>query len=201
MDRTLTTTDLKEAGVGAFFRPVQLPELGLNQRDLSTLLSKGTVARVARGLYRLSETQPTEHYTLAAVCARVPSAIVCLLSALTVHELGTQLPREAWIGIPQRSRTPRIPEFPTRFVRYSGPSLTYGVEEVRFEGVPGRITNVARTVVDCFRFRRLVGLDAARESLREALAEHKTTADELWRAAEVCRARSLVGPYLEVLAG
>lgn len=201
MNRTLTATDLKQAGVGAFFRPVHLAELGVSQRDLSAMIGAGTVERVARGLYRLSEIQPTEQYTLAAVCARVPKAIVCLLSALTVHEIGTQLPREAWIGIPQRSRTPRIPEFPTRFVRYSGPSFTYGVEDIRFEGVPGRITNVARTVVDCFRFRRLVGLDVARESVREALAERKTTAEELWRAAEMCRARSLVGPYLEVLAG
>ncbi len=156
---------------------------------------------MARGLYRLADAEPTEHYTVAAVCARAPAAIVCLLSALSVHELGTQLPREVWIGIPHKARAPRIPEFPIKVIRFSGPSLRYGIEEIRLEGVPVRITSPARTVVDCFRFRRLVGHDVAREALRDALSDRRASPDEIWRAAEVCRARALVGPYLEALGG
>ena len=155
---------------------------------------------MARGLYRLAHAEPTEHYTLAAVCARVPSAIVCLLTALNVHGLGTQLPREVWIAIPHKARTPRVPELPVKVIRFSGASLRYGVQNNVFEGVPTRITSPARTVVDCFRFRRLVGKDVALEALRDALSERKASADEIWRAAEVCRAKSLVRPVLEVLS-
>ena len=72
--------------------------------------------------------------------------------------------------------------------------------ETVFEGVPARITNPARTVVDCFRFRRLVGKDVALEALRDALRDRRASADEIWRAAEVCRAKSLVGPVLEALS-
>ena len=156
---------------------------------------------MARGLYRVAEAEPTEHYTLAAVCARVPGAIVCLLSALSVHGLGTQLPWQEWIAIPHKARTPRLPELPIRVVRFSGASLRYGVEDAVFEGVPARITSPARTVVDCFRFRRLVGRDVALEALRDALDERKASADQISRAAEVCRAKALVGPVLEVLSG
>ncbi len=85
-------------------------------------------------------------------------------------------------------------------VRFSGASLQYGVEDATFEGVPASITSPARTVVDCFRFRRLVGKDVAIEALRDALLERKATADAIWRAAEVCRAKSLVGPVLEALS-
>ena len=119
-----------------------------------------------RGLYRFAEAELTEHYTVAAVCARVPDSIVCLLSALSVHELGTQLPWQVWIAIPHNARTPRLPELPVRVMRFSGASLRYGVVETTFEGVPARITSPARTVVDCFRFSRLVGKDAAIEALR-----------------------------------
>ena len=70
-----------------------------------------------------------------------------------------------------------------------------------FEGVPVRITSPARTVVDCFRFRRLVGKDVALEALRDALHDRRATVGEILRAAEVCRARSLVVPVLEVLTG
>lgn len=199
--RLLTQSRLREVGADAFFRSRDLEALGLTFRDLSRLVEDGAVERVAKGLYRLRSAEPTEHYTLAAVSARVPQAIVCLLSALRVHEIGTQLPREVWIAIPHKARAPRMPEFPIRIVRFSGPSLRYGIQQIRIEGVSARVTSPARTVVDCFRFRRLVGRSAAQEALREALRERKTTGEEIWRAAEVCRARSLVGPYLEALAG
>lgn len=195
----LTRSGLREVGADAFLRSRDLEALGLTFRDLSRLVDDGEVERVAKGLYRLRSAEPTPHHTLAAVCARVPQAIVCLLSALRVHEIGTQLPRDVWIAIPHKARAPRVPEFPIRVVRFSGPSLRYAIQEIRIEGVPARVTSPARTVVDCFRFRRLVGRDVAQEALRETLRERKATADEIWRAAEVCRARSLVGPYLEAL--
>ena len=192
--------DLRGLGVKTFFRPSDAAELGVDSRRLRRLVDDGSVERVARGLYRLADAEPTEHYSLAAVCTRVPGAIICLLSALSVHGLGTQLPREVWIAIPHKARTPRLPELPVKVVRFSGASLRYGVGNAAFEGVPARITSPARTVVDCFRFRRLVGKDVALEALGDALRERKASADEIWRAAEVCRAKSLVGPVLEVLS-
>ena len=162
-------------------------------------MDDGTVERVTRGLYRVADAELTAHHTRAAVCARVPNAVVCLLTALSVHELGTQLPREVWIAIPHKARTPRLPELPVRVVRFSGAALRYGVVDTTFEGVPVRITSPARTVVDCFRFRRLVGKDVAIEALRDALVDRKATVDQICRAADVCRAKSLVRPVLEAL--
>lgn len=199
IEATLTERQLRDFGVGSFFRPRDLEALGVSFGDLRRLVEADVVERVARGLYRLSETEPTEHYSVAAVCGRVPKAIVCLLSALRVHDIGSQLPREVWIAIPHKARPPRIPEFPTRIVRFSGPALRYGVVNTEFEGVPARITNPARTVVDCFRFRRLVGRDVAQEALRDVLHERKATPDEIWRAAEACRALKPVVPCLEAL--
>lgn len=197
----LSATSLREVGAGNFFRARHAAALGVGWADLRRLMEQGAIERIARGLYRLTAAEPTEHYTIAAVCARVPDAIVCLLSALNVHELGAQLPREVWIALPHKARAPRLPEFPIKVIRFSGAALRYGVETIRLEGVSVRITNPARTVVDCFRFRRLVGQEAAREALRAALQERKATPEQIWRAADVCRARSLVGPVLEVLTG
>ena len=197
----MSAPDLLRLGARAFFRQHEAAGLGVRSRELQRLVDDGTVERVARGLYRLSAAELTEHHTRAAVCARVPHAIVCLLTALRVHDLGTQLPRDVWIAIPHKARTPRLPELPVRVVRFSRASLHYGVEKTVFEGVPARITSPARTVVDCFRFRRLVGKDVALEALRDALRDRRASADEIWRAAEVCRAKSVVGPVLEALSG
>ena len=195
----LSASRLRNLGTKAFFRACEAAELGVDSRRLRRLVDDGSIERVARGLYRFADAEVTEHYTKAAVCARVPNAIVCLQSALTVHELGTLLPWQVWIAIPHKARTPRLPELPVRVMRFSGASLRYGVVETTFEGVPARITSPARTVVDCFRFKSLVGMEAAVEAMRDALWDRKASVGEICRAAEACRAKSLVSPVLETL--
>ena len=182
---------LREAGLGAFFRPSQAAAADLSYYELQQLVAAGHVERLARGLYRLTEAEPTENYSLAAVCARVPRAIVCLLSALRVHGIGTQVSSEVWLAIPHRTRTPREPGVRIRLIRFSGAALRYGVVATKFEGVPARITNPTRTVLDCFRLERLVGRETAREALRDALRQRLVTADSLYRALDVLPSRRL----------
>ncbi|MCB1037118.1 MAG: type IV toxin-antitoxin system AbiEi family antitoxin domain-containing protein [Acidobacteria bacterium] len=182
---------LREAGLGAFFRPSQVEESGFTRDQLRALVQRGVVEHVARGLYRLADAEPTENYSLAMACARVPNSIVCLLSALRVHGIGTQVPAEVWLAIPHKARNPRLPELRLRIVRFSGPAWTFGVQETTFEGVPARITSPARTVADCFRFERLVGLEATLEALEDGLRQRKFTVAELSRVAEVLPSRRL----------
>ena len=187
----LTKTRLGAAGIGAFFRPSQLEALGITYDQLRRLEAAGTVERVARGLYRLVAAEPTEHYSLAAVCAQIPRSIVCLLSALNVHSIGTQLPREVWLAIPHKARPPRAPGIKIRLLRFTGPSWTYGIQDTAFEGVPARLTSPARTVVDCFRFERLIGRETAMEALSDALRRKKVTTDALLRTIDVLPSRTL----------
>ena len=187
---------LRSAGLGVFFRPHQIDELGITYDQLRRLVSAGAVEHVARGLYRLADEEPTEHETIAAVCARVPNAVVCLLTALSIYEIGTQLPHEVWIAIPHKARPPRL-RFRTRLVRFSGAAWSYGVRDTQFDGVPARMTSPARTVVDCFRFERLIGREAALEALHDALRQKLVTTDELARTLDVFPSR-LLSAALEV---
>ena len=195
----LTPARLNAAGIGSFFRPRDLEPLEIPFAELRRSVASGTVEKVGRGLYRLAAADITEHYSPAAVCARIPRAILCLLTALSYHEIGTQLPRMVWIAIPRKARTPRVRDLPVRIVRFSGRYLDVGVESVFLEGVPARITNPARTVIDCFRFRRLVGYDVALEAIKWAIMDRKATPAEICKVAKACRAESLVRPYLELL--
>jgi predicted transcriptional regulator of viral defense system len=195
----LTSTDLQQVGVGAFFRPRDVARLGLSHYQLLRMLAEGRVERVGRGLYRLADVEATEMETIAMVASAVPHAIVCLLSALRIHEIGTQSPHQVWLAIDRKARKPTRLPVRTNIVRFSGPMLTYGVVTQSMQGVPVRLTNPARTVVDCFRYRRKVGLDVAMEALRDTVRRRKATISEIDRAAEVCRIRSIIGPYLEAL--
>lgn len=187
----LTQEFLHKAGIGNFFRPSQLEPLGIPYRRLRQLEADAAVERLGWGLYRLAEAEPTERYSIAAVCARVPNSIVCLLSALQVHEIGTQLPHQVWIAIPHKAKAPVVKGVGFRLVRFSAAAWAYGVQDTEFESVPARITSPTRTVVDCFRFQRLIGREAALEALREALQDRKVTTAALRRTLEVLPARRL----------
>lgn len=191
MDIDLNRDALREAGIGNFFRPSQLEQLGIPYHKLRQLEAQKAVERVGRGLYRLADAELTERYSIASVCARVPNVIICLLSALQVHEIGTQLPRQVWIAIPHKARPPRLGGTRIRLVRFSGAALRYGVQETKFEDVPARITSPARTVVDCFRFERLVGREAALEALKDALQDNKVSTSDLDRVLDALPSRRL----------
>jgi len=182
---------LRAAGLGAFFRPTQMEAAGLTRDRLRALLRSGKVERIGRGLYRLADAEPTENYSLAMACARVPTSVVCLLSALRVHGIGTQAPADVWLAIPHKARAPRLAELRLRLVRFSGPAWTFGVKDTAFEGVPARITTPARTIADCFRFERLVGPEVAMEALNDGLRQRLVTVAELSRAEEVLPTRRL----------
>ena len=189
--RTGAAEALRAGQLGAFFRPSQLGAAGLSRDQLPSLLRSGEVERVGRGLYRLRNAEPTEHYSLAMACARVPNAVVCLLSALRVHGIGTAAPAEVWLAIPHKARTPRLPQLRLRVVRFSGPAWTFGVQGTAFEGVPARMTSPARTIADCFRFERLVGPEVAMEALQDGLRRRMVTIAEIARVEDVLPSRRL----------
>ena len=196
---TLDAAQLQEAGIGAFFRPRDLAPLGISHRRLQDLVSRGVVENFGNGLYRLTEVAATELETIAMVAAAVPNAVMCLLTALRYHEIGTQSPRDVWIALDRKARKPAHPPARVRIVRFSGPMLTYGVLRRSALGVPFRITSPARTVVDCFRYRNKLGLDVAFEALRDVLRSRAATVSEITRAAEACRARTVMQTYLEAV--
>lgn len=195
-----TKAQLVAAGIGAFFRPRDLKPLGVSFNQLQKLVSQGAVERFGGGLYHLSDIEPNEDETIAVVAAAVPDAIICLLTALRVYEIGSQSPHEVWIAIDRKSRKPTRVPAKLRVVRFSGPMLTYGIVKRSMLGVPVSITSPARTVVDCFRYRNKVGIDVAIEALRDAVRSRKATVSEIARAAEICRIRTVIRPYLEALS-
>ncbi|WP_313460651.1 type IV toxin-antitoxin system AbiEi family antitoxin domain-containing protein [Stenotrophomonas sp.] len=181
-------------------RPRDLDALGLPTVALTRLARQGLLARVGRGLYALPDRVISEHGALAEVARKQPRAIVCLLSALRVHELTTQSPFEVWIGIPNNARTPKMDYPPLRVVRFSAPGLTEGVDQHQIDGVPVQVTNVPRTVADCFKFRNKIGLDVALEALQETWRAKRASMDDLWRYATLGRVANVMRPYMESLS-
>ena len=172
---------------------------GIHSQQITRLVAEGILERVARGQYRLAERPVSEHHALAIAARSIPRGVICLLSALGVHGLGTQLPAEVWIAIDRRARVPRVRELPLQVVKFSGTSFTEGIETRRIEGEPVRVYGVAKTLADLFKHRKRVGIEVAIEALRDAWRAKKVTIDALDRAAAVCRVEHVMRPYVEAV--
>ncbi len=180
-------------------RSCDLAPLGIPRVSLTRAVRRGQLERVGRGLYGLPGREVSAHGSLAEVARRVPKGVVCLLSALRFHGLTTQAPFEVWLAIENKSVAPKLDYPPLRVVRFSGAALTEGVEEHVVDGVIVRITGVAKTVADCFKYRNKIGLDVALEVLREAWQEKRMTSNDIWRYAKICRVANVMRPYLDSL--
>lgn len=172
---------------------------GIGPETLARLVREQAVVRPARGLYQLPDTDVDAAHSLAEAAVRVPKGVVCLVSALQYHGLTLQMPSVVWMAIDRAAWRPRIDHPPVRFVRFSGSALTEGVERHRIENIDVPITDPARTIVDCFRYRTKIGLDVAMEGLREGLRRRRCTPDELWRYASKARVWSVMRPYVEAM--
>lgn len=168
--------------------------------QLRRLLDEGVVERVDRGLYKLPGVVLTEKHSLAQASRLVPRGVVCLLSALRLHELTTQNPPDVWMAIAGKAWRPRPSSLRIHLVHMSGNLLDEGIETRDVGGVEVRVTNPARTVADCFKFRNKIGIDVAVEALRDFTRRHRGGAQDLSRFAKLCRVTRVMQPYLDSIA-
>ena len=184
----------------ALLRPTDAVALGYSRMYLAQLVKQGLVRKISRGLYATPQRQESEFSSFAEIASKHPKALVCLVSALSFHGLTTQAPHEVWIAIGNKDRIPTMSYPPLRVVRFGGETLTEGVASHTMDGVEVKVTNVAKTIADCFKFRNKIGLDIALEALKEAVQSKRVTMDELWHYSQLCRVHKVMRPYLEGLA-
>ena len=180
-------------------RARDLDDAGIPRAYLKRLCDRGIIEQVDRGLYRLADAPATELSTLAEVSKRVPHAIICLLSALQMHGLTSESPHAVWVMVDRHARTPKIASPTIEVVRASGAGLDHGIETRVIDGVKVWLTSPAKTVADCFRFRRHVGLEVALAALKDYLKKRKGSIDTLVEAARADRIYAFMRPYLEAL--
>ena len=199
MSPTQTARILELAHRQRLLSAADLRSHGWSPQLLLKLHRTGQLQRVSRGLYSLPDSEVTEHQSLAEVCRRVPKAVVCLLSALQFHEIGTQLPHEIWIALPEATQAPALDYPSLRIARLRGEAYSEGIETIVEHGSMIRVYSLAKTITDCFKFRHKVGLDVALEALKEAWRQRRLNIDEVTRYAKINRVARVMQPYLETV--
>ncbi|MCL2218374.1 MAG: type IV toxin-antitoxin system AbiEi family antitoxin domain-containing protein [Chitinispirillia bacterium] len=172
---------------------------GINRRTLYSLRDDGVIELVSRGVYRLSDWEPFSQPDKAAVALRVPGAVVCLTSALSFHEITTQIPNAVDIAVLIGSTVPCISYPPVRVYRLREPSFGMGIVEHVIDGVTVKIYDVEKTLCDCFKFRRYLGMDIVLEALKLYRERKPLKVSSLMDYARACRVERVIRPYLEVM--
>jgi len=199
MAMTRTEQILKMVDQKGIIRPRDIEAEGIPRTYLYNLCKSGQLERRSRGLYARVDAPITQNYDLEELAKRMPKAVLCLISALYFHNIGTQVPHEIWLSIPKSSWKPSIEYPPLNLTYVSGTAYSFGIEEHLENGVKIKVYSPAKTVADCFKFRNKIGLDVALEALKETWRDRKATADELVAAAKACRMYNIMRPYMEAI--
>jgi len=184
---------------GGVLRTSQALDAGIHPRDLYALRDAGVLTLVSRGVYRVADMPPLREPDLVTVAARVPKAVVCLISALHFHGLTQEIPHVVSIALLPGTAAPKLAWPPVRVYRFSRPVFEAGIEAHNGDGVRIRVYGSAKTVADCFKFRNRLGIDVPVEALRAGLREGKFKPAEVMQFAKVCRVEKVMRPFLEAM--
>ncbi len=188
---------LSEEGV---IRAKELVRHDISPEYLNHLADEGMVERLARGVYASPDYEATEHFDLVIVQKRVPQGVFCLLTALSFHDLTTQIPSDVYLAVERGQHKPQLEWPPLNVFHISESQFDAGIEEYQLESGPTlRVYSPARTVADCFKFRNRIGLDVAIEALHDCWDQQQATVDEIMKYAEVCRVKNVIRPYLQAI--
>ncbi len=197
--RTFETAKQVFRRQGGVLRTSEAIRLGIHPRTLYAMRDAGMLERLSRGLYRLADLPPLGDPDWVVVAMRVPSGVVCLISALAWHELTTQIPHEVYLALPRGAEPPRLDHPPIRVFWFTGRAFSEGIETHEVDGVPVRIYGVEKTLADCFKYRNKIGLDTAVEALKRYVGSRRVQVDKLMAFARICRVEKVMRPYLEAL--
>jgi len=170
---------------------------GITRYMLYSLRDKGIIEPVSRGVYRLMELPPISNPDLVTISLRFPNAVICLISALSYHNITTQIPHVVSVAVPRDSRIPSLDYPPIQTHRFSDEAYNAGIENHVIDGAHVKIYNPEKTLADCFKFRNKIGMEVVLEALKLYRFRQKFNLEKLLTYAEVCRVKNIMTPYLE----
>ncbi len=185
---------------GGTMRAGEALAAGIHSRTLTALRDAGALTQLSRGVYRWAALPMIDDPDLVVVAKRIPKAVVCLISALAMHGLTTQIPHVVHLALPRTARRPVLDHPPIEVHRFSTAIFAAGITTVEHSGTPIRVYGPEKTLADCFRFRNHVGLDVVVEALRAYRSRRGASLQRVLEFARICRVEAGMRPYLEATA-
>ena len=172
---------------------------GIHTDKIRKLVQQGVIEKVKSGLYKLVDMPMLANQGMIDICMAMPKAVICLHSSLSYYELTTTAPERIMIALPREEKPAKVQYPPVQVFYFSDTNYRSGVEEKKTASGIFKIYNIEKTIVDCFRYRNKLGLDVAREGLRNYIKKSDYDLNKLIRIAKSGRIYTIIRPYLEAL--
>ncbi len=178
-----------------------LSSQGLTRHDLNRLIESGEFERIAPGLFLRSGLTDDTTAAWIAIAAKKTDATLCLLTALSLHELTDEIPARSNIAIPRGTHPVIVHHAPISWHHFDADTFTIGrTDHALPDGSSIGLYSAERTLIDLFRLRHAWGSDLALGALKQWLGERgNSPASLLTMAEEFPKARPAIQHALEVL--
>lgn len=184
---------------GGMIRSSEAIAEGIHPRILYELRDLGVIEQLQRGLYALTDLPDIEEPDLVTISKIIPDGVVCLISALYFHRLTVQIPRWIDVAVIRKYVPPKVKYPPIRIHWFSNKFYKAGIEKHNFGGAEIKIYSREKSIIDCFRLRKKVGIEIAIEALKNYLKQDNINVNLLLDFAKESRVIKILEPYLQAL--
>ncbi len=184
-------------GHGGIMRVRDAISEGIHPATLYRLRDDGVIKAMARGLYRLSDLPPQTQPDLVTISRKVPRAVICLVSALAFHEMTAEVPHVVDCALPRGAEPPRFDYPPVHVYWFSTAAYSEGIETHSVDGSSVRVYSPEKTIADCFKYRKRLGMETVLDALRRYRTKYGLRVETITRYARICRVHNVMRPYLE----
>ncbi len=176
-----------------------LKNKGVHTDTVRKLVQQGIIEKVKPGLYKLVDMPMLANQSMIDICMAMPKAVICLHSGLSYYELTTTVPERVMIALPREEKPSKVQYPPVQVFYFSDTNYRSGVEEIKTSSGIFKIYNMEKTIVDCFRYRNKLGMDVAREGLKNYLKKPDYDLTKLIQHSKSGRQYKIIRPYLEAI--
>jgi predicted transcriptional regulator of viral defense system len=169
---------------------------GIDNYQIKQLLDNNLIIKLKHGVYKWKANDENEWIDLTHL---VPYGILCLFTACLHYELTTFVSSTYHIAIPKKAKIvlPNYP--PIQLYYWDTKAFNLGIIETVIQDATVKMYDIEKTVCDIIRFRNKVGIDIAKEVLKNYLKRPDRNIEKLNQYALQLNISTVLSNFLTIL--
>ncbi|MHA1719421.1 MAG: type IV toxin-antitoxin system AbiEi family antitoxin domain-containing protein [Promethearchaeota archaeon] len=143
-----------------------LIKLGFNQNSIKNMVGNKQILKITNSLYRWKNIDLGGNDDYLDISHIEPKGVFCLYTAMNFYQLTTYVSTKYYLAIP-RERWIRkgLEQYPIVVKKWKDAYFDLGIDLIKLGRFTLRIYNLEKTVCDCVKYRKELGLNILKEVL------------------------------------
>jgi len=171
---------------------------GLSKAEIHRQCKEGILVRIKQGLYRPADMF-LQNQSFIDVAQAMPKGIICMFSALSFYELTTFIPKQIDVALPRTTVRSKIIYPPIKRYYIADAAFDKYVKVIKNGKYSFKIYDIEKTVCDAIRYRNKVGIDIAKETIKEYIKRKDKNIEKLLAISKLQGTTKLLTEWLTIL--